>query len=194
MWSELKWHECHNGYSLNGCISRYIASLGKTFYQHHSESELLFLDDLVEFLYFLTEPEVFQDLLCSQLLLGQTAGKSRMFTEPSLVRWSPWQDAAGRAMSERLYTVSSPPAEDQHPGVAHMHTGIGAVNHDVMTSGRALKHSRLWSLWACNKSQETTVPSRNIYLPVFHSRVFPIWLKINHLIVWFLQHDLIFFF
>lgn len=79
-----------------------------------------------------------------------------MFTGPSLIIVSPlpseahggqtWRPAMGRAMAERLTMVSQSafsPAEDKHFGLAHMHTGIDAVKHDVMTSGRLLKHSRL---------------------------------------------------
>lgn len=48
-----------------------------TFSPHDSESELLFLDKLVVFYYFLTEPEVFQGLLWSSSLTGTNCWKEQ---------------------------------------------------------------------------------------------------------------------
>lgn len=127
---------------------------------------------------FLTELEVFQGLLRTDsswkknCRREQNVYRAIVNNRLSIVRL-PWDVASshgGRAMAERLKTVSRSafsPAEDKHLGSAHVRTGVCAVEHDVMTSGRVLKHSRLWSLWACNKSQETTTTGRNIYPPVF---------------------------
>lgn len=78
----------------------------------------------------------------ARLLLEQAAGAERMFTEPSLGNVSPsWGEGHGRMprlnVSQRW--VFSPPQRTNAPDE---HTGIAAVKHDVMTSGRVLKHSR----------------------------------------------------